>query len=283
MSDEVELDQHSHAGRHLSALLSAALAAAQAGAQVAAGRSRHRARAADQRTRDASRLGEQLTREQQREAQQRQQAQRQTELATQRQAERQTRTEQAVRHRQWGIKPTSQWLHDNPLSAAAAWASADVRRGDDPVAARHAQQWETVFSREGIDIDDVRANAPSAVAAAEHQTLPASPPAAAEPVELTGEIAAVEVAGTAVVAGAVDVAHALEAQRDKVAGASTAGSSQWTAYADGAPAAALGGRGVSTPPNQVLARAREHPDLGTTNAAPAGRAVELVTSSSLDR
>ena len=93
----------------------------------------------------------------------------------------------------------------------------------------------------------------------------------------------IEVAGTAVVAGAVDVAHALEAQRDKVAGASTAGSSQWTAYADGAPAAALGGRGVSTPPNQVLARAREHPDLGTTNAAPAGRAVELVTSSSLDR
>ena len=283
MSDEVELDQHSHAGRHLSALLSAALAAAQAGAQVAADRARHRARAADQRTRDASRLGEQLTREEQREAQQAQQAQRQTELAAQRQAERQTRTEQAVRHRQWGIKPTSQWLHDNPLSAAAAWASADVHRGDDPVAARHAQQWETIFTREGIDTAAVRANAPAAVAAAEHHALPAAPTAAAEPVELAGEIAAVEVAGTATVAGAVDVAHALEAQRDKIAAASTAGSSQWTAYADGAPAAMLGGRGVSTPPNQVLAQAREHPDLGTTNTVPTGRAVELAASSSLDR
>ena len=32
------------------------------------------------------------------------------------------RAEQAVHHRQWGLKPTSQWLHDSPLSAAAAWA-----------------------------------------------------------------------------------------------------------------------------------------------------------------
>jgi hypothetical protein len=267
---EVELDQHGEAGRQVSALLSAALAAAQAAAQVSAQRARDTTRQADQQTRQA----EQQTREQQRQAQQ-------AEAAAQRQLERQQRTEQAVRHRQWGLKPTAQWLHDNPLSAAAAWASADVHRGDDPVAARHAEQWETVFKREGIDVDDVRTNAPAAVAAAEQEQGTAASPSSTtpEPVELAGELAAAEVATGAVVAGAVDVAAAEAAQHAH----SAAGSSQWSAYADGAPAAALGGRGVSTPPSQVLAKARETPDLAATAPQGAARAVELVNSNGLDR
>jgi hypothetical protein len=266
-NDEVELNQHGEAGRQVSALLSAALAAAQAGAQVAAHRARERTRQADQQTRRA----EQQTREQQRQAQQ-------DEAAVQGQLERQQRTELAVRHRQWGLKPTSQWLHDNPLSAAAAWASADVYRGGDPVAARHAEQWETVFQREGIDVDDVRANAPAAVAAAEQEQGTVSAPATAEPVEVAGGLTAAEVATAAVVAGAVDVAAAEVAEH-----AHTAGSSQWSAYADGAPTAALGGRGVSTPPNQVLAQARETPDLAATPYQGAARAVELVHTNGLDR
>ncbi len=269
MSDhEVELDQHSDAGRHIQALLSAALAAAQAGAQVAARRARQHQRDADQQTREA----QQLSRAQQREAALAQQG-------AQRQLERQQRTEQAVQHRQWGLKPAAQWLHDNPLSAAAAWASADVRRGDDPVAAHHAEQWETVFKREGIDVADVRANAPAAVAAAEqHDPSSASTPAGAAPAEMAGELAAVEVAAGAVITGAVDVAAAELAEHGH------AGSgSQWSAYADGAPAAALGGRGVSTPPNQVLTKAREAPDLAATAPQGAARAVELVHSNGVER
>ena len=265
MSDqEIELDPHTHAGRQVSALLSAALAAAQAGAQVAA-----------QRARQDTRQAEQLSREQQRHAQQ-------AALAAERQLERQQCAEQAVRHRQWGLKPTAQWLHDNPLSSAAAWASADMHRSDDPVAARHAEQWETVFKREGIDVDDVRANAPAAVAAAEqeHNTT-ASPTTSAEPAEMAGELAAAEAAGGAVVAGAVDVAAAEVAEHAR--GAAAAGTSQWSAYADGAPAAALGGRGVSTPANQVLAQARETPDLAATAPQGTTRAVELVHTNGLDR
>lgn len=183
-------------------------------------------------------------------------------------------------HRQWGLKPTCQWLHDNPLSAAAAWASADVHRGDDPVAARHAEHWETVFKREGIDVYDVRANAPAAVAAAEQQQgAAASSPTSAEAAEMGGELAAAEAATGAVVAGAVDVAAAEVADHAR----SAAGSSHWSAYADGAPAAALGDRGVSTPPSQVLAKARETADLVATAPQGAARAVELVNSTGLDR
>jgi hypothetical protein len=158
-----------------------------------------------------------------------------------------------------------------------------VHRSDDPVAARHAEQWETVFKREGIDVDDVRANAPTAVAAAEqeHNTT-ASPTTSAGPAELAGELAAAEVAAGAVAAGAVDVAAAEVAKHAQ--GAAAAGTSQWSAYADGAPAAALGGRGVSTPPNHVLAQAREKADLAAVSAPQgASRAVELVHTSGLDR
>lgn len=157
-NSEVELDQHGEAGRQISALLSAALAAAQAADQVAAHRARERARHSEQQGQQA----EQLTREQQRQAQQ-------ADVTAQRQLERQERTEQTVRHRQLGLKHIAKWLHENPLSAAGAWSSADVRRGEDPVAARHADEWETVFAREGIDVADVRANAPAAVAAAEQE------------------------------------------------------------------------------------------------------------------
>jgi hypothetical protein len=87
------------------------------------------------------------------------------------------------------------------------------------------------------------------------------------------------VATAAVVAGAVDVAAAEVAEHAHTA----AGSSQWSAYADGAPPAALGGRGVSTPPNQVLAQARETPDLAATAYQGAARAVELVHTNGLDR
>lgn len=348
MSNEVELDQHGEAGRQLSALLSAALAAAQAGAQVAAQRARQHSQQADQQTRQA----EQQTREQQRQAQQ-------AAAGAQRQLERQQRTEQAVRHRQWGLKPTAQWLHDNPLSAAAAWSSADVHRDEDPVAARHAEQWETIFKRDGIGVEDVRANAPAAVAAAEGREPESGTPAAG-PTEVNGEFAAAEVATSAVVAGAVDVAtaealahtrsalddHKAEmtpaaldvfnrseqartsgdwdamlaatrqtaglpttAERESVLTAvelrfgppwdvtpaesgsqaspggapSTEPEQQWSAYADGAPAAALGGRGVSTPPNQVLAQARQTPDLAATASQAASRAVELVHANGLDR
>jgi len=280
---EVELDAHEHAGRQLSALLSAALAAAQSAAQVAADKARERSRIAEQQAREANRQAELMTREQQRDAQQAEQARRQIELAAQRQAERQARTEESVRHRHWNLKPSSQWLHDNPLSAAAAWASADVHRAEDPVAARHAEQWETIFKKENINVDDIRANAPAAVAAAEQQEAPNPAAAAAEPAELAGELAAAEVASTAVVAGAVDVANALETEREKVAGASAAGSSQWTAYADGAPAAALGGRGVSTPPNHVLAFARENPDLAASTATVAGRQTQLAPPAGIER
>ncbi len=268
-NSEVELDQHGEAGRQMSALLSAALAAAQVSAQVAAQRARERTREAEQQARHA----EQLTRNQQRQAER-------AYLDAQRQLERQEHAEQAVRHRQWSLRPTAQWLHDNPLSAAAARASADAHRSNDPVAARHAEQWETAFTREGIDLDDVRANARAAVAAAgqEHGTGAAST-TSAEPVEMAGDLAATGVATGAVVAGTVDTAAAESAEHARNA----VGTSQWSAYADGAYAAALGGRGVSTPPHQVLAHAHEAPDLAVIAAHGPTRAVELVHTSGLDR
>ena len=266
---EVELDQHTHATRQLSALLSAALAAAQAAAQVSAQRARGTAQRADQQARQA----DQMTR--------------QAELAAQRQAERQQRATRNLQHRQWNIRPTAQWLHDNPLSAAAAWADADVHREHDPVAARHADQWEAVFKQEGVDVDEVRADAPAAVATAEQQQeAPAPAAGAAEPVELVGELAAVEVAAGAVLAGAADVAHEAvhtETTVRDAAPATAAGTTQWSAYADGAEAAALGGRGVSTPPNQVLAKARETPDLAASSADTAARGLELVNTNGVER
>lgn len=81
-----------------------------------------------------------------------------------------------------------------------------------------------------------------------------------------------------VLAGAIDVAAAEHAQI-----ASAAGTSQWSAYAEGAPAAAGGGRGVSKPPRQALAHARQTPDAAATAPQGTTRAVELVHSSGLDR
>lgn len=346
MSNEVELDQHGDAGRQLSALLSAALAAAQSAAQVSAQRARDRARQADEQAQQA----QQQTREQQRRLEQ-------AERARQRQLEQQQRAEQAVRHRQWNLKPTAQWLHDNPLSAAAAWASADVHRGEDPVADRHADQWETIFQREGIDVDDIRADAPAAVAAAEHQQAGAG----AASGEVAGELAAAEVATGAVIAGAVDIAAAEAAEalahpaatlddhkaamspaalevfteseqaiasgdwdamyrasrrtadlpsvdeREAVRAAvelrfgppwdpatpdtdaagspgpaTTSEPELWSAYADGAPAAQLGGRGVSTPPTQVLAHTRQNPDV-SASAVQAAATVALAPGSGVER
>ena len=260
---EVELDQHAHATRSLSALLSAALAASQAAAQVSAQRARATAQRADQQTRQA----EQVSREQREQAR-----------LAQQQAERQQRATQNVQHRQWSLKPTAQWLHDKPLSAAAAWASADVARDQDPAAARHAEQWEAIFKQEGVDVDQVRADAPTAVAAVEQGPTPPEGGGAAEPVELAGELAAVEVASGAVLAGAADVAHAAAATAHQGEAAA-----QWTAYADGEPAAALGGRCVSTPPSQVFAKSREAPDLAATTADSAARSLELVTTTRVER
>jgi hypothetical protein len=269
------MDQHSHAARQMAALLSAALAAAQAAAQVSAERARKHAQSAAEQERAAQRQAEQMSREQRVAAQQDQQQG----AAALRETQRQARATEAVRHRQWGLKPTSQWLHDNPLSAAAAWASADVHRSDDPVAARHAEQWETIFKKENIDIDHVRSNAPAAVAAAEQQPASTSSAATGTDVgELAGEVAVADVARSAVLAGAADVAHSLDHRHTM-----STGNAQWTAYADGAPAATLGGRGVSTPPGQVLAAARATPDLASTAASSAGRTVELVTQSGLER
>jgi hypothetical protein len=58
--------------------------------------------------------------------------------------------------------------------------------------------------------------------------------ASTEPSEIASELAGAEVAGSALAPGAVDVADALEHEQ-------TSGD-QWTGYADGASAAALGGR-----------------------------------------
>ena len=254
---EVELDQHAHATRNLSALLSAALAAAQAAAQVSAQRARATAQRADQQTRQA----EQVTREQARLTEQ---------------ADRQQRATQNVQHRQWSLKPTAQWLHDKPLSAASAWASADVAREQNPAAARHAEQWEAIFKQEGVDVNEVRADAPAAVAAAEQDPTPPPADGAAEPVEVAGELAAVEVASSTVLARAADVAHAAAHQGE-------AARTRWSAYADGEPAAALGGRGVSTPPSQVLAKSRETPDLAATTADTAARSLELVNTTGAER
>ncbi|WP_375497450.1 hypothetical protein [uncultured Jatrophihabitans sp.] len=165
-----------------------------------------------------------------------------------------------------------------------------MHREHDPVAARHADQWETIFKKEGVDVDQVRADAPAAVAAAEQEQAPPPAVAAAEPVEMAGEVAAVEVAAGAVLAGAADVAneaaheavHTETTARD-AAPAAAAGSTPWSAYADGAAAAALGGRGVSTPPNQVLAKSRETPDLAATAADTGSRGLELVNTNGVER
>lgn len=50
---------------------------------------------------------------------------------------------------------------------------------------------------------------------------------------------------------------------------------QWTAYADGAEAAALGGRGVCTPPEQVLAHVDARPGATRPDATPAVDDAEL--------
>lgn len=288
---EIELDgAGEHASRQLSALLSAAMAAAQSAAQLAADRARRQAAAADQQARQTDRATQQ---------------QHQAQLAAQRQADRQWQVQQSVQHKQWALQPSAQWLHDNPLSAASAWASADAHRSTDPVAARHAEQWETVFTREGIDLADVRANA----AAATTEPGKGTNPGLAADTELTGNIAAADVAGAAVIAGAVDVAQELAHHQHQTAAAAAptatadlldaanagsppsapagnpadqdpaaAASTRWTAYADGAPAAQLGGMGVSTPPGQVLAKAQANPDLAASSPASASRAVQLVTA-----
>jgi hypothetical protein len=56
----------------------------------------------------------------------------------------------------------------------------------------------------------------------------------------------------------------------------------WTAYADGSPAAAVGGRGVSTPPEQVLSRARGAAAATAAQPAPV-RQVQLAPTQGLDR
>src|SRR5262249_25135411 len=159
----------------------------------------------------------------------------------------------------WNIRPTAQWLHDKPLSAAAAWAAADVHREHDPIAARHADQWEAIFTQQGVRVDEIRADAPAAVG--QHQAPPHA--TAADAVEIAGALAAAEVATGAVLAGAADTTHETAHTETSAAGdatsATTGGGAQWSAYADGAAAAALGGRGVSTPPNRVLATSRETP------------------------
>jgi hypothetical protein len=50
--------------------------------------------------------------------------------------------------------------------------------------------------------------------------------------------------------------------------AAQAETAQWSAYADGAPAAAVAGMGVSMPPEQVLERARLEPDPVATAPYP---------------
>jgi hypothetical protein len=264
---DVELDGATeHGSRQMSALLSAAMAAAQSAAQLSADRARQRAITAERETRDAYRTAEQVAR--------------------------QERAAESLRHRQWNLQPTAQWLQDNPLAAAAAWASADSHRAADPVAARHAEQWETIFATDGVSMAEVRSNASAAVA--EPEPVPAATAAEAGPADLT----AAERAATAVLAGAADVLH--EAQhREQIAdispdppsipttdsttpAADPARPVGWTAYADGSRAAAVGGRGVSTPPEQVLSRARGAAAATAAQPAPV-RQVQLAPTQGLDR
>lgn len=53
--------------------------------------------------------------------------------------------------------------------------------------------------------------------------------------------------------------------------------SRWSAYHDGDPIAALGGRGVSTPPQQVLARTQPQPATGASQPA-TGAATQLAAT-----
>jgi hypothetical protein len=264
---EVELDGTTeHSSRQLSALLSAAMAAAQSAAQLSADRARQRAITAERETRDAYRTAEQVAR--------------------------QERAAESLRHRQWNLPPTAQWLQDNPLSAAAAWASADSHRAGDPVAARHAEQWETIFAKEGISMDEVRSNASAAVAE------PEPPPAATAAEADLADLSAADIAATAVLAGAADVLHEAQHQEQmadlsadlpiiptadpSTPAADPARPVGWTAYADGSPAAAIGGRGVSTPPEQVLSRARGAAAAAAAQPAPT-RQAQLAPSQGLDR
>lgn len=251
---EIELDQHTDAGRQLTAVLSTALTAAQSAAQLAAVRARTQARAANEQAHAAGCASSRIAR-----------------AAAQR-----ARAAQALRHRQWSLVPSSRWLHDNPPSATSAWASADAHRGQDPVAARHADQWEMIFARENIDLTQVRANPRAAIATATgpRERTHSTPSARIHPAERGGDPATADVAGDAVLAGALDVAHA-----DRQA----AGRGPWTAYADGAPAAALGGRGVSTPLHHLLADARTAAAPAATSTAAPARATELAAQAGLER
>lgn len=257
---EVDLDAHTeHTGKQATALLSAAMAAAQSAAQIMAQRERQRQRAADDLARQAElvRRGDQRhdelhTRSVQRQAEQ-------AARAADQAAQRQQQAARNLRDKQWSMKPTEQWWQDAPQSAAHAWASAEAHRDTDPLAARAAEQWETIFAREGIDLADVRARADRM----RHEPNTATDPSPAEagadnrPDLVDAGTAAAEaavVAGAA--AGAVDEVDQLVHDA-------------WTAYADGAPAARIGGLGVSKPPSQVLASvATPAPDTGNSAAVP---------------
>jgi hypothetical protein len=207
---EVELDaHHDHAGRQLSVLLSAALTAAQTAAQLRA----DRARAAEQQTREQQRQAETAGRE------------------AARRAEQAERAATEAQRRQFAMTPASTWLRDAPESAAAAWAAADVLRRSDPAAARHAEAWETIFEREGVDVNNVRA---SATTGAAQVTSPEGPGAEADAASQT-------VAGQSVAAG--------EADREAAA-------ANGSAYGDGALTARLGGA-MSTKTNSEIEAAAE--------------------------
>lgn len=257
---EVDLDGHTeHTNRQATALLSAAMAAAQSAAQIMAQRERQRQRAADELTRQADLVRRGDHRHDELHARSVQRQVEQAARAAEQAAQRQQQAAQTLRDKSWSMKPTEQWWHEAPQSAADAWASAEAHRDSDPLAARAAEQWETIFAREGIDLADVRARAHRMQNDAD---TPAEPSAAAGEASNQPDLteAGVVAAEAAVVAGA---AAGVVDEVDQLA------HEAWTAYADGAPAARIGGLGVSKPPSQVLTSvATNVPDTGLNAAVP---------------
>ncbi len=321
-AQEPELDGAlDHTSRKITTMLSGVLAAAQAAAQIHAERARRAhqnadrlTRAAQQTQRDAARRDDLASRT----------VQRQADTATREAQQATASAERAVnsmREKQWSLKPTEQWWHDAPQSAAEAWASAAVHRDTDPLAARCAEQWETVFAREGVDMEDVRTRASRLQAEPQPAASVDHPHAADAAIDtFAGELAAETLIVAGGVAGAIDVldhlqhhaadtavddvptesthelqmpasmrehamAHQFDAPgspdtREDLAAritaltATTPASSepnpsdpQWTAYADGAEAARIGGMGVSKPAAEMLVDATA-PAVAAASAVP---------------
>lgn len=266
---EVELDgTGDHVARHLSTLASTGMATT----QIASQQSATRARAEQAALRDQQHTADRQTR-----------AAQTAQRDQQRIAEQHARAVTTARHAQWRLQPTTGWLYDDPTGAARAWRLANLNRSTDPLAARHAAAWETVFTRDGLHVPALRAadsadaealivNAARAAAPSqpppprEASPAPADSPEPAAPADSPADHATTTTEPAATTATEASAETAVETGAEIAAAAAAAG---WTAYADGAPAAALGGAGVSHPTTDVLPAARATPDSAASATAAA--------------